>query len=103
MERTMRPLKLSRLVAFTVSLVIPILVGVTYVTVGRAAAPQTHMLTTHAGKLLLSNADGFAARQILAGSRPGQVTYPWYSWSPDGKYLLVVRTASPSGSWNLFL
>lgn len=31
------------------------------------------------------------------------VAYPWYAWSPDGKYLLVVRETGYPISWDLLL
>jgi len=31
------------------------------------------------------------------------VAYPWYQWSPDGKYLLVVRETGYPISWDLLL
>jgi hypothetical protein len=34
---------------------------------------------------------------------PSAVTYPWFAWSPDGRYLLLVRENGDGPSWDMLL
>jgi pimeloyl-ACP methyl ester carboxylesterase len=64
------------------------------------SAPNTplskiHIAFTQNNNVYLMNADGTGRRVITtngtAPTKPNAINYPWYQWSPDGKYLLLVR------------
>lgn len=61
-----------------------------------ATAPRVAF--TRGDNVYLANVDGSNPRQLTTdGSVDIGITYPSYSWSPDGRFLLLVRSTRPLG------
>jgi hypothetical protein len=59
--------------------------------VGAAPAAGLRVVyTQHDNVFLLDTASG-RTRSLTTQGGHGDVVYPWYAWSPDGRYLLLVR------------
>lgn len=100
----MRPFSRGRLFTLGAALVVSTSFVAAYAHAQQQTGSPAPMVLTRGGGLILTDTAGGNARQILSGARPGRVTYPWYAWSPDGKYLLVVQVADPpSSAWDLLI
>lgn len=68
-----------------------------------ATAPGLRVVyTQHDNVYLLDTASG-QTRQLTTRGGHGDIIYPWYAWSPDGRYLLLVRGHQSTPATDLLL
>jgi len=98
----MRLVRLGALSIIAAALSVPVVIRASaHLRAGTSSPAQLHVAVAEGNKIVILNILGGDRKVIVTGL--SQSAHPWYSWAPDGKYLLVVRSRSAGSDWALLL